>query len=236
MDKYAYQAYEKMATIYEENNEKDMAYNIYYDRPGIIELLGEVKNKHVLDVGCAAGFFSKWAIDQGGIVTAIDYSDAMVEKTKSLTEGLADVKKADIAEPMPFLCDDYYDVIIASLVLHYVENMACTIHELVKKLKVGGSIVLSVHHPFMDFTYFNCEDYFKTEIIHDQWTKSGEIIKVSFYRRPLNQILNALSEHGLLIEKVSEPMPDPKMKTVHEKAYERLTKQPHFLFIKATKL
>lgn len=233
MSDKSYQAYEKMATCYEENNENDMAYNIYYERPGIISLLSDVENKSVLDIGCAAGFFSKWVLDNGGKVTAVDYSDAMVEKTKLLTENKADVFKADIKEPMTFLEDGSFDVVIASLVLHYVKDMATVLKELHKKMKKGGQLVLSVHHPFMDFALFECDDYFKTELLQDKWTKGGKTIEVEFYRRPLSELMNALCESGFVIQKVSEPMPDKRLKEISSKAYERLTTQPHFLFVKA---
>lgn len=175
-------------------------------------------------------------MDSGGAVTSIDYSDAMVEKTKALTQNKANVFKADIKEPMTFLKDEFFDLVVASLVLHYVKDMGAVLKELHKKMKRGSELVLSVHHPFMDFTLFKCDNYFKTELLQDQWTKGGKTVEVEFYRRPLSDLMNALCESGFVIEKVLEPLPDEGLKEINSRAYERLKTQPCFLFVRAKKV
>jgi hypothetical protein len=74
------------------------------------------------------------------------------------------------------------------------------------------------------------------ELLEDEWTMGEEEIKVQFYRRPLNKMLQPLIDAGFLIEKVLEPEPTKEFKEKLPEAYEGLLKRPNFLFIKAKKI
>jgi hypothetical protein len=63
-----------------------------------------------------------------------------------------------------------------------------------------------------------------------------ERIKVQFYRRPLNKILQPLIDNGFYMEKILEPKPTKEFKKILPEAYEKLLKRPNFLFIKARKI
>lgn len=39
------------------------SFNAYYERPGTLYLLPKVKDKNVLDVGCAAGWYTNWLLE-----------------------------------------------------------------------------------------------------------------------------------------------------------------------------
>jgi hypothetical protein len=102
-------------------------------------------------------------------------------------------------------------------------------------LKLSGTLVFSIHHPFMDFTVFKKENYYATEIINDEWETDTGKVNVQFYRRPLSKIISSVIDAGFTIEKLVEPMPTEKFKELQPQIYERLTKKPHFLFIRAAK-
>ena len=53
---------------------------------------------------------------------------------------------ADLAAPLPF-ADAKFDDVIASLVLHYLEDWAGPLAELRRVLKSGGRLIVSVIHP-----------------------------------------------------------------------------------------
>ncbi|SFK82011.1 hypothetical protein SAMN03159341_101724 [Paenibacillus sp. 1_12] len=73
------------------------------------------------------------------------------------------------------------------------------------------------------------------------WNKkeSGPV-EVTFYRRPLQEILNVTAAQ-FTIDRVVEPQPDPAYKDKSESMdwyarwFERLSTQPHFLIVKAQK-
>ncbi|MBU3129988.1 hypothetical protein LGL55_18775 [Clostridium tagluense] len=102
-------------------------------------------------------------------------------------------------------------------------------------LENDGQLIISIHHPFMDFTAFNRENYFLTELLDDEWNTNNGKVKVQFYRRPLSKIITSIIDAGFIIEQILEPMPIEQFKIELPDVYDKLTKKPQFLFIKARK-
>jgi hypothetical protein len=74
------------------------------------------------------------------------------------------------------------------------------------------------------------------ELLEDEWTMGEDKIKVHFYRRPLNKMLQPLIDNGFLIENILEPEPTKEFKEQAPESYKKLLKQPNFLFIRAKKI
>jgi SAM-dependent methyltransferase len=231
----SYNSYEEMAEYYFKYVDTK-PYNAYYERPATISLLPEVEGKKVLDAGCAAGWYSNWLAEKGAIVTAVDFSPNMIEMTKRRVGNKAEVIRADLNEPLDFIGDKSIDIVLSSLALHYIKDWKPVMMEFSRILKREGLLVFSVHHPFMDFTFFKRENYFLTELLDDEWNTHKGKVKVQFYRRPLSKIVSTVIDAGFAIEKLLEPMPEEKIKIEHPEIYDRLSKTPQFLFIKARKL
>lgn len=210
-------------------------YNAYYERPATISLIPDVSGKRVLDAGCAAGWYTKWLLDRGAEVTALDFSQKMIEMTRHRVGTRARIVRADLNEPLHFIDDESIDIIVASLSLHYLESWSVVLGEFNRILAEDGRLIISVHHPFMDFTAFKRENYFSTELLDDEWTINGEKFKVQFYRRPLGAIINSVIEAGFKIDKVLEPMPTEQFRMENPKQYDKLCKNPQFLFMRACK-
>ncbi len=231
-DSVSYESYQEMAEYYYEKVD-EKPFNAYYERPGLIELIPDVEGKSVLDAGCAAGWFTGWLIEHGAEVTAVDFSPNMVDMTKKRVGDRADVVQADLNEPLDFLEDASLDIIISSLTLHYLKDWDRVMKEFDRILVDEGILVFSVHHPFMDYSYFDVDDYFEIKLLKDRWGEPE--VEVEFYRRPLSEIIRPVIENGFVIENITEPMPTEKFKKELPEAYERLTKKPQFLFVRARK-
>jgi cyclopropane fatty-acyl-phospholipid synthase-like methyltransferase len=54
------------------------------------------KGSCVLDAGCGSGYFSRYFLEQGADVTALDYSDNALAMTRDLTQGRAQTLRADL--------------------------------------------------------------------------------------------------------------------------------------------
>lgn len=231
------EAYAKLAIDYEKNVDHRNAFNAYYERPSMINLLpDEMEGLSALDAGCAAGWYTGQLLKSGAKVTAIDLTPEMIDATKRRVGNRATIFTHDLSKALPFE-NESFDWVVSSLTLHYLEDWKPTFREFHRVLKTGGRLLFSVHHPFMDYTVFERDDYFARELLHDVWSKpdSGEV-EVTFYRRPLQEIINRTSDH-FKIEKLIEPQPVPAFTSCGSvESYEQLMTTPHFLIVQAEKL
>src|SRR5687768_382175 len=121
-------AYDDFAAAYAAENETSLN-NAYYERPATLALAGDVRGRRVLDAGCGAGPLFAALRDRGALVTGVDASAGMVDLARQRLGPDADVRVADLVEPLPF-DDQAFDDVIASLVLHYLPDWGPTLREL----------------------------------------------------------------------------------------------------------
>ncbi|HET9732500.1 MAG TPA: class I SAM-dependent methyltransferase [Acidimicrobiales bacterium] len=223
--------YDAMADAYTADNAVN-AYNSLYERPSTISLLGRVAGSRVLEVGCGGGELTSWLVEQGATVTAVDVSPRMVELARSRTNGAATVLLADVAEPLAFAGDDSFDLVVASLVLHYIRDWVPVLTEFRRVLHERGAVVFSTHHPAMDWLLHSADDYFAVKQVSERWDKGGRDYDVTFWRRPLTEICAAVAAAGFLIERLVEPPPPPALAEVDPDSYRRIATEPAFLFFR----
>lgn len=222
--------YDAMAPWYSAENEVG-AFNAYYERPAMIALLGPLAGGRVLDVGCGAGPLTGWLVDHGADVTAMDVSPEMVRLAKRHVGGRAALLVADAGAPLPFSSDADFDLVVASLVLHYIEDWGPVLRELLRVLRPTGVIVFSTHHPTMDWEH-SPDDYFAVKQVTELWRKGGRDFEVTFWRRPLTAMTEAIASSGLVIERLIEPQPVPELRARDPDAYEEIRTKPRFLFFR----
>ena len=73
---------ERTAKEYYAFRKKGGTANDLIEIPAMKKLLGDVNNKKILDAGCGFGFYSIYCAVMGGIVTAVDISETMVDLAK----------------------------------------------------------------------------------------------------------------------------------------------------------
>ena len=227
------QDYDRMGEAYARHAELG-PFNALYDRPAILSLAGDVRGRRVLDVGCAAGALSEVLVDRGAEVIGIDASRAMIEIARRRLGERAELRVADISGPLDFLPAGSIDLVVASLVMHYLEDWVPALREFHRVLAPGGCLVLSTHHPGEDWRWFDRPNYFVVEPIVDNWGTSQHTT-VHFYRRPLRAVFAAVRDAGLWVDELEEPMPLPECEERHPEAWEILTTRPRFLYLRLLK-
>ncbi|HUB42848.1 MAG TPA: class I SAM-dependent methyltransferase [Streptosporangiaceae bacterium] len=221
--------YDSFAEAYTDQCEAGLV-NAYYERPAILALAGDVTGRRILDAGCGSGPLFAALRDRGAIVTGIDKSSGTLELARRRLGIEADLQVADLANPLPF-ADGAFDDVIASLVLHYLEDWEPALAELRRVLTAGGRLIVAVDHPFASQLQAGPgAAYLATRKWSFEWTFGGQTAPMSFWHRPLHAMTDAFSATGFRISVISEPQPVPEARELDPDGFRMLTTSPNFLF------
>ncbi len=223
--------YDAMAAAYAADG-AESAYNAYYERPATVALIGEVAGRRVLEVGCGAGPLTEWLTENGAVVTAMDVSPRMLRFAEDRVGGRAAFVLADLHQPLCFANTGGFDLVVASLVLHYVRDWEPVLREFRRVLTPDGVVVFSTHHPSMDWRLHSPDDYFAVKQVTEIWSKGSGNFEVTFWRRPLTAMTEAIASTGFVIERLVEPDPSPELEDRDPDAYEVMRTTPSFLFFR----
>lgn len=227
-------AYEEIAEKYNELIDHK-PHNAYYDRPNTLELIQDAKGKIILDAACGPGKYAEILLSEGAIVKGFDISLKMVELAQIRNNNKEDFFVHDLSSPFEMFNDENFDTVICTLALHYVEDWNLTIKEFYRVLKPGGSLVISIEHPFFEYNYFKSEKYFEIEHVNCTWNGFGDPIEINSFRRPLSECITPLTDNGFYIDKLIEPKPTKEFEKLDPKHYKELNEFPAFMCIRAIK-
>ncbi|MFC8921836.1 class I SAM-dependent methyltransferase [Cellulosimicrobium sp. NPDC057127] len=200
--------YDNFAARYDAENASSL-FNAHYERPAMIELAGDVRGRRILDAGCGSGPLTAALRDRGAVMTGFDGSPAMVELARRRLGEDVPLHVADLAQPLPF-ADGAFDDVVASLVLHYLEDWTAPLRELRRVLAPGGRLIMSVNHPTVSVIIHLDEDYFATRQYSDEFVFDGSPGVLTMWHRPLHAMVDAFTATGFAIEALSEPPPSPQ--------------------------
>jgi SAM-dependent methyltransferase len=199
--------YDGFADAYAAENESGL-FNAYYERPEMLRLAGDVSGLRVLDAGCGSGPLTAALQARGATVTGFDVSAAMVDLARRRLGEDADLHVADLGEPLPF-ADASFDLVVASLVLHYLQDWSGPLAELRRVLRPGGRLQVSVNHPAAYRLVYPEADYFALTRYSEDYDLAGRSVVLTFWHRPLHAMADAFAAAGFRITTISEPPPAP---------------------------
>ena len=119
----------------------------------------------------------------------------------------ADLHVADLGAPLPFN-DAEFDDVVASLVLHYLEDWAGPLSELRRVLKPSGRLILSVNHPVIFPVVYPEANCFAVTKYSEDYLMDGQTVWLTFWHRPLHAMTDAFAAAGFRIAaSVNRPRP-----------------------------
>ena len=108
----------------------------------ILSRIGDVRGKHILDLGCGAGENSVYFARKGAHCIAADYSPGMVQAALKLAEAYDVSISGRIIDAMAIdFPDETFDIVYAANLLHHVNAAAC-IRQIYRVLKPGGMVCI----------------------------------------------------------------------------------------------
>lgn len=170
----------------------------------------------VLDIGCGDGQISRLLSREGAQVVGVDPTWNQIS-VASRRGGGADFIRSQAAH-LPF-SDRSFDAAVACLVFEHIDELDTAISEVARVLKPGGQFSLFLNHPLLqtpgsgwidDQTLDPPDKYWRIGpylIEQDSVEQVEQGVFIRFIHRPISRYVNALAEHGLLLERMVEPAP-----------------------------
>jgi ubiquinone/menaquinone biosynthesis C-methylase UbiE/diadenosine tetraphosphate (Ap4A) HIT family hydrolase len=225
-------AYDEMASWFDELSGTSF-YNAEYDRPAVLGLVGDVGGDRVLDVGCGAGHYLVALLARGARVVGVDGSAELLRRARARVGSGVELIHHDLERPLSMLADASFDGAILALVYHHIDDRTGLLAELKRVIKPGGWLVLSTSHPVADWLQQG-GSYFTMEKVDVAFGRQGDRWwRVPFWRMSLTTLLGEILGAGFELERLVEPVPPPATREIDARRYDRLTREPAFLAIRA---
>ncbi|MFP5291285.1 MAG: class I SAM-dependent methyltransferase, partial [Actinomycetes bacterium] len=180
----------------------------WYARPAVLDLLGDVAGRRILDAGCGSGPLIAELGERGASVAGFDASPEMIRLARDRLGDEADLRVADLTRPLPY-DDGTFDDAVAMLVLHYLEDWSRPLAELRRVLRPGGRLVVVVNHPVIPPVMYPEVDYFATVPNSEEYDFDGVCATLTIWYRPLSAMSESFTAAGFRISAISEPPVSP---------------------------
>ena len=151
----------------------------------------------VLELGSGTGLNSEWLVEGGAQLTGLEFSEGMLARARERLPG-ARLLQHDITRPFP-LPDAAFDLVVETLVLEHIAELAPVFRETARVLKPGGIFFLSEYHPYRQLAG-------KQARFADD---SGEVRPVEAYLHTVPEYLNMAIAAGLDLVRAGEPGDEP---------------------------
>lgn len=235
---------EEFFSSYKALRETDDSFNVLLEQPAMKNLLPNLKNKTVLDLGCGFGDNCREFINEGAkSVVGIDISQNMLQiaNTKNYNFNI-DYKNMPL-ENLSDL-DGKFDFVYSSLCFHYIKDFDKLIKDIADKVQPNGTLLFSQEHPVVTASagiagYYKIDDngnkvycFCNYQDEKSERTEKWYVDGVIKYHRTFATIMNTLVNYGFAIEKIVEPIPS-EFALEKRAGLKKEFIKPTFLIIKA---
>ena len=178
-----------------------------------LKLLGNIKNKNILEIGCGGAQNSVCFAKHGAKVKAIDISKDQIEFAKDLAKKhkvKIDFYVRDIKTLTPIKSSSQ-DIVFSAFALLYVDDLKKCFNEVNRVLKKKGLFVFALDHPFFrTISSKNLkikQSYFKTGKHTEDFGDYGKFV---MFNHTVSEIFNTLLGAGFEVTQMLEPKQNKK--------------------------
>jgi len=170
----------------------------------LLQLLGDVAGRRVLDAACGDGYLARALADRGAVVTGIDLGPRLIELARLRDpDGTIDYRVADLSEPLPGESASF-DAVASLLALNDVDDYRGFIAGLANLLKPGGRLVVAFNSPYGAVVRRHVADYFDTGAKSPYAGLWARGIKTYMRHRTMEEYLDAFLGAGLRLTKLAD--------------------------------
>ena len=187
--------------------------------PVLLELMGDVRGKRVLDAGCGEGYLSRLMARHGAEVVAVDFSRDLLEIAKARTSEEGDITYIHAnVEALSGVEDRTFDLVVSSMVLQDVPDHLSALREMRRVLKDDGTLVLAIAHPCFssdgfwhrsesgEKLFWRTDNYFY-ETARPQQPMPDAQGKINYFHRTLTTYFRSFKDASFFVENLVEPRP-----------------------------
>ena len=216
-------------------------YNELLEMPTTLKMLGNIKGKKVLDLGCGPGIYIQKLKNKCKEIKGIDISKVEVEIAKENNPEI-DIVLGD-AEKLPYNNNEF-DIIFASLVLGHLDSWTKVLSEISRTLKKRGIFIFSIHNPVTDgmikkkwfFKKFKViERYFEERKRSKIWGEKNTSAESIHYHKTYGTIIRNLIKNKFEIIDYEDCKPLEEGKGLFPKHYNNAINLPYFSVFKVRK-
>jgi SAM-dependent methyltransferase len=198
--------------------------------------------RRVLDVGTGEGQVARRAVREGAeFVVGLDPTVNQLRVARERAGGPHYVRGG--ADRLPF-SDAHFDAVVVCLVFEHLVDHVTALAEIARVLVPGGRFLFFLNHPLLqspnsgwvidhilEEEYWRVGPYLPVDVTMEQLDNN---VVLPFVHRPLSHYVNAMADHGLLLERMEEPAP-PEGFLAKAPEYREAATIPRLLMLRATK-
>lgn len=212
------------------------------EKPVILELIGEIANQRILDLGCGDATFGQEALTRGcKSYLGVEGSRNMVESAQQVLAG-TNGKVVQAAIENWDYPTQAFDLVVSRLALHYIKDIDEIFRKVYRTLANNGRFVFSVEHPVIT----SCDRAWqgkgkRQDWLVDNYFDTGQRIttwmgeQVIKYHRTIENYFVSLQRAGFLVEGLREAAPRFEQFENDNATYQRRKRIPLFLIVASQK-
>lgn len=217
---------------------------LYCDIP-LLDTLGNVLGKTVLDIGCGNGFITRAIAQRAGKVIGIDASEEMLEQARAFNKDIANINFIHApAKKLPFP-DETFDAAVCSMTIntfHSEEMIQGMFEEAARVLKPYSTLGISLPDPrtLDEKTKFRWTEWKPGQtqqglkpgeaVTRKFLNNEGELLTVINYYWPPDVLINVANHYNLIHKVTLEPKASQQeLERYHKELDPALVRTPFFM-------
>ncbi len=180
----------------------------------MLDALGDVAGRHVVDIGCGEGRFCRLLAGLGAEATGVDLTPALLARARSLA-GERETYLEGNAEDLTSLGDAQFDLAVSYIVLVDLLEFHQSLEAAYRVLRPGGRFVVCNVHPMRTAVPYgwirqgNTKLFYALDTYTDEGPREFEWWGETFVNmhRSLSTHVSAFLDAGFVLEGLREPTP-----------------------------
>ncbi len=204
--------------------ETDQAIRTAFLDTWMLDAIGDVSGKTVIDIGCGEGRFCRLLAGRGAAVTGVDLTEPLIERARALG-GEAETYAVGDAENLAGVPDASFDVAVSYIVLVDLLDYRRSVREAYRVLRPGGRFVVCTIHPMRSAvlgpeTWVRDGDrklHYRLDNYADEGPREFEWWDRTFVNMhwTLSSHVSAFLDAGFVLEALQEPTPSEEQLAAH---------------------